>query len=106
MSIREEVLDMAKKTITQDRQDVHGNPESTFDVIADLWNGFLKQLPRDELTSADVAMMMILFKVARYTRNAEHMDNVVDLLGYGAIAAELLSMEKTMTDGSKPLVTG
>ena len=33
--------------------------------------------------------MMVLFKVARHAVNPMHLDNLIDAVGYGAIAAEL-----------------
>ena len=88
------ILDAVKKTICQDRQDVHGNPEDTHALIADLWNTYISAreiYPKegDGLESQDVAVMMALFKVARHAVNPKHTDNLHDAIGYLAIAAEL-----------------
>jgi hypothetical protein len=89
---RGEILDAVKRTICNDRQDVHGNPEDTHEVIAVMWNTYIGGVGvmRDgELTAQDVAVMMCLFKIARHAMNPKHADNLHDLIGYAAIAAEL-----------------
>jgi hypothetical protein len=92
---RADILDAVKKTICQDRQDVHGNPEDTHELIGGFWTDYLKARGwsvenSDGMVSAqDVAVMMTLFKVARHAMNPRHADNLHDLIGYAAIAAEL-----------------
>ena len=88
---RAEILDAVKKTICHDRQDVHGNPEQTHAGIAEFWNAYLRGRSIEfwELSSQDVAVMMCLFKIARHAMNPNHKDNLHDLIGYAAIAAEL-----------------
>ncbi len=99
---RGDILDAVKRTICNDRQDVHGNPEDTHALIAYMWNnyldarlGILRNVPvqretiSDALTPQDVAVMMCLFKIARHAMNPKHADNLHDLIGYAAIAAEL-----------------
>lgn len=88
---RKEYLDIASKTICHDRQDVHGSPENCFGVIADYWSVFLThRLGTDvDVSPADVAVMMSLFKTARWQMNPAHRDNIIDNLGYTAIAGEL-----------------
>jgi hypothetical protein len=34
-------------------------------------------------------MMMVIFKAARGATNASHADNMVDMVGYGALAGEI-----------------
>ena len=98
---RAEILDAVKKTICNDRQDVHGNPEDTHQLIAYLWTNYTDavwSVKRDGssahpipngFTAQDVAVMMCLFKIARHAMNPKHTDNLHDLIGYAAIAAEL-----------------
>lgn len=88
------ILDAVKKTICQDRQDVHGNPEDTHELIAEFWNTYISAreiYPKEGngLESQDVAVMMALFKVARHMVNPKHSDNLHDAIGYLAIAAEI-----------------
>lgn len=84
---RAECLDEAKRLITQDRQNTHGQPENGLRRIASLWSVYLGT----EVTEVDVAMMMVLLKVARQSMNEVHLDNYVDVAGYAALAAELIS---------------
>lgn len=91
---RAEILDAVKKTICNDRQDVHGNPEDTHALIANFWNYYLSEVQHRNkdggwMTAQDVAVMMCLFKIARHAMNPSHKDNLHDLIGYAAIAAEL-----------------
>lgn len=87
---RGQILDEVKKTICQDRQDVHGNPEDTHRLIASFWWSYLNAIgPEPEISAQDVAVMMCLFKIARHAANPKHSDNLHDLIGYAAIAAEL-----------------
>ena len=91
---RAEVLDRVKTLICQDRNGIHGLPEQTHGAIADLWNSLLMAKgAKIQLDAQDVAVMMVLFKVARYTMNASHEDNVLDMVAYPAIAGELGDFE-------------
>lgn len=85
-------LEQARKTICNDRQDVHGNPEDTFELIATYWSTYLTKETQSTviLAAADVAVLMTLFKIARMQQNWKHQDNIVDGLGYLAIAGELI----------------
>lgn len=98
---RGDVLDKVKGIICQDRQDVHGAPEDTHGLIAQYWNVYLAQLfaLQDDVTlsARNVAEMMVLFKMARQQMNPMHTDNLIDAIGYAAIAAELTPPCETAT---------
>ena len=81
---RKELLEAAMKATT-DRGQEYGKPEDNFATIARLWTDYLDT----PINAHDVAMMMILFKVARAKANPGHADNLVDIAGYAACAAEL-----------------
>lgn len=83
---RDEILRVVEQIICNDRQDVHGNPENTFELIATYWQTYL----RTHITDADVAVLMALFKIARLQTNPQHRDNILDGIGYLAIAGELI----------------
>lgn len=89
---RREVLELATEYVTKDRAADHGKPEDTFQAIADLWNGYLGG---ENLDSQDVALMMVLLKVARAQMNPKHDDNYVDIAGYAACASELANPPET-----------
>ena len=89
--IGSDIFEIAKKIVNGHRQDDYGSPEDSFQNIANYWNAYFKQVADDReegLTAEDVAIMMVLFKIARlghaYTR-----DSVVDICGYSAIYAAM-----------------
>lgn len=99
---RKEYLNTAERIICNDRQDVHGNPENCFGAIADYWSIYLTNLLKldVEVSPADVAVMMSLFKTARWQMNPEHQDNLIDNLGYTALAGELHDLYSTPKGGA------
>lgn len=88
---RKEYLETARDVICKQRQDVHGRPENCFSLIGEYWTDYLGQKQGEpvHLDSRDVAMMMVLFKIARWQMNPLHQDNVTDGIGYMALAGEL-----------------
>lgn len=77
MNILDEV-----KTILYERQGTYDKPENNFKRIADLWNAYLDNKPeKGQLTPQDVAMLMVLMKIAREVYQHKH-DNLADLIGY------------------------
>lgn len=89
---RQQYLKYAEQTICRDRQNIHGAPENTFDLIAEYWSVYLTEECKLDMSisAADVATMMTLFKIARMQMNSKHADNIVDGIGYLAIAGELI----------------
>lgn len=89
--IGSDIFEMAKRIVNGHRQDDYGSPEDSFQNIANYWNAYFAQIHdkrEDGLTAEDIAIMMVLFKIARlghgYTR-----DSVVDMCGYSAIYANM-----------------
>lgn len=95
MSCRETVLEEAKRCICQDRQNQYGAPEDSFFTIANFWSTYLAGEGKLKcvLSKEDVALMMVLLKVARTNGHKHHVDNYVDMAGYAALAAELAQNE-------------
>ena len=61
-------------------------PEDNFSLIADLWGVYLKS----DIGAEDVAIMMILLKVARTASSSyEDEDSWVDIAGYAACGGEI-----------------
>lgn len=81
---RKEILDRAA-VIVGGKDSQHGNAENNFDKIARLWHAY-KGVP---FTSKDVAVMMILLKVARIASGHQNDDNWTDIAGYAACGGEL-----------------
>ena len=87
---RSEILDTAKKYVTKDRAEQHGDLEENFDKIADLWNCYLEG---SYISVTDVGVMMALLKIARVRSNPKNIDNFVDGAGYLACSGELSAKE-------------
>jgi hypothetical protein len=71
------------------RNRTHGDKERSFQSIADLWNAYRATRSRLPITAADVAVMMVLLKVARTAHGIPIPDHFTDMAGYAAIAGEL-----------------
>ena len=79
----------AEKTVADtlaDRQQDYGDAKESFDRIARLWNIWLAG--KSTIAAHDVAMMMVLFKVAREKHKTKD-DNLVDIGGYAELARRL-----------------
>ncbi len=92
-------LDEAKQIITGERQDSYGNPEDSFQLIADYWTTYILECIKRsgsmvganfKLTALDTGHMMILFKIARCSGQQPKRDNYIDIQGYAAIVADRL----------------
>lgn len=68
------------------RQQDYGDAKESFDRIAGLWNIWLAG--KSTIAAHDVAMMMVLFKVAREKHKTKD-DNLVDIGGYAELARRL-----------------
>ena len=82
---RSEILDTAKRYVTQDRAAQHGDAERNFGLIATYWSAHLDAT----VTASDVAVMMTLLKLARIKLNAANMDSWIDGCGYLACGGEI-----------------
>lgn len=86
---RSEVLDTAKNCVTGKREQDYGSPEDNFSTIGLLWSAYYEN--RIIFLPKDVAMMMALLKVARIKTGKGTEDSFVDLAGYAACAAEIVT---------------
>lgn len=84
-TIRETTLDDAKLVITQDRNADYGTPEENFQTIASLWSTYIGR----PVEPHDVAVMLLLVKVARIRTSPRKQDNWIDIAGYAACGAEV-----------------
>lgn len=99
---RNTILDTAKQTICHDRQDQYGNPEDNFQAIAEFWQTYLTKHCVGpgvfvDLGPDDVANLMVLLKMARIATGTVKEDNYVDLIGYAALGAEMVTAESLHT---------
>ncbi len=92
-----QILDEAKYIINNDRNTQYGDPEDSFALIAEYWQVYLRNMLLDKaqdqqlsiedvlfnefLKVDNVAMLMVLFKIAREHYQGKK-DNVVDAAGY------------------------
>jgi hypothetical protein len=86
---RESVLTEASQLITGDRNKTYGSPTQNFSDTASLWTTYLrpKLLPGVEIDPGEVAILMILLKVARMSAQPKR-DNWVDIAGYAGCGFE------------------
>lgn len=84
---RKEILNKAEEIINGDREGTYGAPEDSFDRIAQLWSVYLNH----DVSSVDVANMMVLLKVARNAGGVYKDDNWIDICGYAALGGEIQS---------------
>ena len=78
-----------------DRQENYGHPSRNFARIARLWNAYLQGYYSDvNISNEDVAIMMILMKVARLIETPDHEDSIVDIAGYAEAYARMLGIDK------------
>lgn len=98
---RADILDQAKNCVCGQREQDYGTPESNFQLIADLWNGYLfpsLQENKAVISSTDVSMMMALMKIARIRNGGGSGDSFVDLAGYAACGGEIWAEKKKLKD--------
>lgn len=80
---REGILNAAKQCVCTDRGNQYGQPENNFGLIAGFWNNYLRAVMknpdmRDVLGPDDVAVMMMLLKIARIATGEPKEDNWID----------------------------
>lgn len=85
-----DMLKHAAELVGGERATDYGDKLTNHERIAALWNYWLVQQGKPaEITPYDVAMMMLLLKVARLMNSPGHRDSHVDLAGYAAILEEI-----------------
>jgi len=86
---REFILKEAMRITHHDRNANYGNPENNFQHIANLWDNYLAVSGRTaNFEPGDVAVMMMLVKIARLGNNLNHTDSTIDVAGYAACLAD------------------
>ena len=80
----EPMLHRAQALIQGQRQEDYGDKLQNFSQIAMLWQGYLapKLQHHAAITPEDVALCMILVKMARLAKSPDHKDSVLDIAGY------------------------
>jgi hypothetical protein len=85
MKRTEELLNDVQLTLVQ-RGSVYGSAEINHRRISELWSGYLDTY----ISPEQVAMCMLLVKVARLSQSSDHEDSLADLLGYGLIYHQIV----------------
>ena len=83
----EENLRTALKLLSGKRQHEYGNKKENHENIARLWSAYLDHY----ISPHDVAILMVLLKVARAKFGNPSSDTYIDMVGYSAIAGELIN---------------
>lgn len=86
---RKEILDEAARIVTGERQNQYGKAEDSFALIGGLWSDYLGVY----ISPRDVALMMILLKVAREKGGKGKADNWIDIAGYAACGGEVATVD-------------
>lgn len=104
---RQQILETIEAAICKDRQETYGTPEDNFKNIGQYWHLYLTQIQRP-LESYDIAIMMLLLKVARIVKSPQHLDNWVDAAGYAICGGELASAKSELmciqADCEEPII--
>jgi hypothetical protein len=105
--IKQELAAEAVKLVTSSRQKAYGPPEQNFERICRLWNAHminrgLLQPDTSGLDPSDVAVFMVLMKLARLAETPDHRDSVVDVLGYALCYGEI-ELSPSPSEGAKDM---
>lgn len=74
------VLLTAEEAVCNDRNADYGDPEDNFDDIAKLWSAY----KGTTFNRSDVAVLMMLVKIARMKTSPTVADHWIDIAGYAA----------------------
>lgn len=89
--IQKHIVATALEIVRGARQSVYGTPENNFTRIALFWNAYFANTGREhvELSARDISPMMRLMKEARLCATPDHLDSMVDIVGYTLTGAVL-----------------
>ena len=89
---REDAIAFVREIGRGDRQVNYGSPEDNFERISKLQQVYRElKINKDKHDASDVAIEMILMKVARLMNNPKHMDSVVDIIGYALCLVDIIT---------------
>ncbi|ASZ75222.1 hypothetical protein PBI_MISSWHITE_56 [Mycobacterium phage MissWhite] len=80
------ILTTAEEIINGQRAIDYGDARENHERIATLWGAYKRDT---EFSPEDVAVMMILLKIARFMENGYHEDTVVDIAGYAGVLEKM-----------------
>ena len=87
-------LKIAAKLLSGKRHHEYGDKKTNHNNIAKLWSAYLGI----DLNAHDVAILMLLLKIARTKSGNPTEDTYIDMVGYSAIAGEVCENNKEHRD--------
>jgi Domain of unknown function (DUF6378) len=88
---KERVLDDAKTAVVGERNKSYGPPVDNFNRIVAYWEAHMEMTERPtKFKPEDVAVFMILAKLARLAETPAHRDSIVDIAGYAACYGDVV----------------
>jgi hypothetical protein len=90
------ILTKAAELVSGDRAKTHGDKVQNHDNIAKLWSAFLGV----EINPLQVALMMVLLKIARTKSGSLNLDDYIDMAGYAGVAGEIAQLESSWKDSA------
>jgi hypothetical protein len=98
------ILAQAAHIVDSDRERTYGDPGKNLRTIANLWDSWLlaRGWSGPGLNTDDVALMMVLLKVARLALNPLHHDSQVDAAGYLRLLQRTQQAEAADVGGVAP----
>ena len=93
-SVDTSILNIVRGILNGARLDAYGNPLESFTRVSDYWNNYLSHndIDIEYLKPSDVAMLMVLFKIAR-EENKHKEDNIIDAIAYLVLYNNLIKEE-------------
>ena len=90
--IRDEIVEASK--LINDRGDSYGNAVDNHVDIKNMWNTLLRNKLSTNLTTVDVAALLIALKMARLMKSPAHKDSMQDIICYAGIMVALSEHEE------------
>ena len=101
LSIARTLLEDAALVVAGPREREYGDKTTNHDRIAALWSYWFNERGKPvEISAYDVAICMMLLKVARLMHSPGHADSHLDIAGYAACAHEIAA---SMSEGGDAL---
>jgi hypothetical protein len=87
---RKHAIKLVSDCVLKDRHATHGEAEDNFADIAAILNVVLKRKLKEPLDSLDAAAIGTCIKMGRIANNSRHLDNWIDMPGYGICGAGII----------------
>lgn len=94
LTIREQLLQEAGQTITQNRNLEYGEPEINMRRTVELVRAYLGDRKGLELEPEDICVLGILLKVGRIANDSSKKDSWADIAGYAAVGWEVVEKNR------------